>query len=528
MPDRYLKRFVAFAFSAADVLVETDLTGVIAFSAGAVSACKSLSMTPGESRLEDAFEGVSRRVIRTLLETAPEEGRSGPVRVWCEDRAVDLSLWRMRHSQTVQWAIRFAKNSEHDTLPRFPGKARSVLEDARARGDALDLAMVWLDGTNEIRAALGDVQADRFFASLIEIAGMHAEDGAAGSLAENGDLVGLIPADAESLEKLQRELNELARTKGFEHVRSQSRVLATADIPLDDALSVFVEAANRFQETGIPPGENLFAHYVEKACRIVEARSKAVLLTVRKKMFEPYAQPIVDAKTGEAIEYELLVRLPGGQSFAPALILAEQVGLTEELDLAMTRTALDFLKVSPDRPDLSVNLSGASLNTYGFGDHLRALLKDTPIAPRRLCFEITETVAIKDFDRVRAVTEGLRKLGHPVALDDFGAGAAGVEYLIRIPADRVKLDGALLPKTTPSEWERLLFRQLATLAHGLDATIVAEHVEHRWQALMLEQSGIDRLQGYLFGAPEPLSELALRHAPRQRRSSGDDALRETG
>ncbi|MGX6646740.1 EAL domain-containing protein [Maricaulaceae bacterium MS644] len=524
MPDAALKRFVAFAFSAADILIETDLDGRVSFSAGATSTFKTLASGRENLRLETCFATVSQRVIRTFIETAPEEGRAGPVRVWCEDRPIDLSLWRMKGAGSLQWTLRLVKDEALVGQCAFPMSAREVLDDALLGGRSLDLALVWLDGGADIRSTLGDREADQFFTSLTEIAKLHAKDNAAGRIPGSGDLIGLVPADDDALDQLEAEIDEIAKAGGLERVSARTRRMPTGEGSVEDALEIFMEAATRFDETGVPPQYDLLAAAVEKAHRIAQARTDAVTLTVRKKLFEPHVQPIADAKTLDTVDYEMLIRLPGGRSFVPGLMVAEKAGLTEDLDLAMTKAALDFLKVCPDRPDLSVNLSGASIVTDGFGARLKTLLDTARIGPSRLCFEITETHAIKDFERARAVTEGLRKLGHTIALDDFGSGSAGLEYLLKLPVDRVKIDGALMPRTNPGEWERQRFQHLAGFAKGVNAQLVAEFVEHRWQALLLADAGFDLLQGHLIGKAEPLSDLARRHPPRTRREMATEAF----
>ena len=520
MPDKALERFVAFAFSAADILIETDLDGRIVFSAGALSSVKTLASAPAGWALAEFFEPVSRGLIRALAQNAPDEGRAGPVSVWCEDRAFDLSLWRMEGSDSLQWALRPSRNERRSDVEPFAAHARNVLKHAQANGDALSLSMIWLDGAERIRPALGDREADQFFESLNEIALMHAQDGAAGRIEGAGEILGLVAGETDWQARLEAEIDEIAGDLGLERVSARTASLPATDGPIDTMIEVFLEAATRFHDTGIAPDDATLAANVEKALRIAEARTRAVTLTVRNKLFEPYVQPLADSETLDPCEYEILVRLPGGRSFFPGLIVAEQSGIVQDIDLAMCEAALQFLNACPERPSLSLNMSAASLLSEGFSDRLAALLTTTRIDPGRLCFEITETRAISDFEAAQAVTEGLRRRGHPLALDDFGSGAAGVEYLMRLPVDRMKIDGALVPTRTPTEWERGVFKSMAGMAKDLGVTVVAERVEHRWQAVMLAQAGIDLLQGYLFGEPEPLSDLASRHSPVGRRTDG--------
>ena len=518
MPDRALKRFVAFAFSAADILVETDLQGRISFTAGALRTVQTLSSLGPSAEFASVFEPGSRQVVRTMLQTAPDEGRAGPRVVRCEGAPFELSLWRMKGAPLVQWAMRPARQAPGETEPSFFDQTRSALEQARLSGGEAALAMIWLEGCDQVRAALGDAHADQFFASLTEIASMHAVNGAAAEIPGLENVIGLVPKDVGELEQIEREIDEIARAEGLERVSARSAATPAASDDFETLIEVFVEAATSLQ--GGKPGfdPKALALHVQKAMRIAEARTKAVTVTVRNKMFEPYAQAIVDARTREPVEHELLVRLPGGRSFNPGLLLAEQVGVTPDLDLAMVDTALKFLAACPDRPALSVNLSGASLAAEGFRDRLAAVVGDREIDQSRLCFEITETYEIKNFERARLITDMLRQRGFNVALDDFGAGGAGLEYLLRLEVDRVKLDGGLTPRTNPSDWERRIFAGVTQFAQSMGVSLVAERVEQSWQALILESAGVDMLQGYLFAKPEPLSDLAQRHPPRMRRA----------
>lgn len=267
MADSALKRFIAFAFSAADILVETDLDGHVSFSAGATSTFKMLGSGEKNLKLETCFATVSQRVVRTFIETAPDEGRAGPVRVWCEDRPIDLSLWRMKGAASLQWTLRLVKDAAPAGPGAFPASAREVLDDARLGGRALDLAMVWLDG-GDIRSTMGDREADQFFTSLTEIARLHAQDSAAGLIPGAGDLIGLVPAHAGALDLLEAEIDEIARAEGLERVSARTRGMPTGEGSVEDALEIFMEAATRFHETGVPPQHDLLAAAVEKAHRI--------------------------------------------------------------------------------------------------------------------------------------------------------------------------------------------------------------------------------------------------------------------
>ena len=90
---------------------------------------------------------------------------------------------------------------------------------------------------------------------------------------------------------------------------------------------------------------------------------------------------------------------------------------------------------------IAVNVSGRSLQKDSFIEELLALLVSAPDVHRKLMFEVTESSQIKDLEGTNAVLRKLRKMGHAVCLDDFGAGAAGYQYLRAFECDYVKIDG---------------------------------------------------------------------------------------
>ncbi|XBQ17664.1 MAG: EAL domain-containing protein [Oceanicaulis sp.] len=520
-----MTRFVAFSFSTADILIETDLEGVIGFHAGATSRFEGLATVTSGSTLADCFGPAGRSIIATVLNAPPNQGRAGPFPIQSGDARGELSAWRMKDAPSIQWAIRLKKDKQGAAASggEFAEAAGRAIEKARAAGRSVDLALVWLDNAEEVRDVLSDREADGFFESLQQLARLHAFEDVRTEISET--VVGLLPAEPGALKQLEADIDALARAEGFERVSAASRSLKTEGLEPEQAVEVFLEAAAGFDPDDIDPAfDDPYAAVAERARRLSEARKLAVKLSIHNRIFEPYVQPLVDPKAGAPAQYEMLCRLPGGRSFAPGLLLAEQSEATIDLDLAMCEAAIEFLEASPDRPGLHVNLSPRSLGAPGFFDMLNAKLRATKIAPERLVFEITETAEIQNFELVRSITDRLRSMGYRIAIDDFGSGAAGMAYLFKLPVDMIKLDGGLVPQSNPTEWEREMFREMARFAHGLGSQVVAERVEHRWQALVFEQAGFDLLQGFLYGKPFPLAELGERFKPRAVRQGAIEAF----
>ena len=149
------------------------------------------------------------------------------------------------------------------------------------------------------------------------------------------------------------------------------------------------------------------------------------------------------------IDLEVLCRLrdDDGNLIAPIdfLEIANQAGLSAQLDRQIITAVFAWFKRRPDALALTrkcaINLASATLSDPEFVPFVRALTLEHAIAPGKFCFEITESNAIDDIDRSRAIVQQLRSEGFRVSIDDFGTGFATYSYLKRYQVDEIKIDG---------------------------------------------------------------------------------------
>lgn len=155
--------------------------------------------------------------------------------------------------------------------------------------------------------------------------------------------------------------------------------------------------------------------------------------------------------------------------------------------------------------DYAINLSGASLNDDRFLDFLADALQRTPASARALCFEITETVAVSNFGRVREVMQHLRQFGCRFALDDFGSGMSSFSYLKNLPVDYLKIDGALVRNIVEDRADFAMVEAINRVGAVLGLKTIAEFVESTSTLERLRNIGVDYAQGYVIHRPEPLA-----------------------
>lgn len=216
-------------------------------------------------------------------------------------------------------------------------------------------------------------------------------------------------------------------------------------------------------------------------------------------------QPIVDAKTSEAIAHECLVRIarPEGQIIAAGdfVPVAEQLGLVRQLDRRVLELTVAAL-MKHRGACLSLNVSGMTASDRptleAFVSYLEA---HADVAPR-LIVELTETAALIDIEESMRFVSRARALGAKVAIDDFGAGYTSFRNLQSLKVDMVKVDGSFVKGLADSRDNQIFVRTLVDLAKNFNLATVAEWVAEAREADILRAFGVDYLQGFYFGKPE--------------------------
>ncbi|SKA17719.1 bifunctional diguanylate cyclase/phosphodiesterase [Novilysobacter spongiicola] len=226
----------------------------------------------------------------------------------------------------------------------------------------------------------------------------------------------------------------------------------------------------------------------------------------------------LNGKPGQAPYVELLLRLrdedghlvlPG--AFMPA---AERYGLMPMIDRWVIETALsNFDNLHPSGaalPLATINLSGASIEDASLADRILELLAEHRVDPRRVCFEITETVAVRNFSQVRSFIGRLREAGCRLALDDFGAGMSSFGYLKNLQVDIIKIDGSFIHDMLGDPMSLAIVRAVADIGHQRGLQVVAEWVSSEEIRQALVEIGVDYAQGFFLHRPEPVPFLRER------------------
>jgi predicted signal transduction protein with EAL and GGDEF domain len=239
---------------------------------------------------------------------------------------------------------------------------------------------------------------------------------------------------------------------------------------------------------------------------------------IRTEAIHAVFQPIVDLPTGRVLKAEALARWthPTRGPVSPAVFipLAEEMGLIEALGGVMLRQGCRQLRRWQDMGDpvvgVTVNVSGRQVDHGTLVAAVRDALEESGADPRGLTLELTESVAMREPERLLQVLAELAALGVGLAIDDFGTGYSSLSYLQRFPVDVLKIDKSFvdgLGGARPDAHAEALVRTIVNVAASLGLRTVAEGVETAGQRDALQALGCQMAQGYLFGRPGPAAAI---------------------
>jgi EAL domain-containing protein (putative c-di-GMP-specific phosphodiesterase class I) len=211
-------------------------------------------------------------------------------------------------------------------------------------------------------------------------------------------------------------------------------------------------------------------------------------------------QPIVECDTERVVAYEALVRSDEPTlSSAPGLLdAAQRIGRAEELGRVIRARVAAAAGHAPMDALLCVNIGAAELADEELYDPKSPLSR----IAHRVVLEITERMTFDRVDRLSARRYRLGELGYRIAIDDLGAGYAGLATFSRLEPELVKLDVSLVRDVDKRPRKLRLIEGMTALCSRLKMRVVAEGVETRAELEALAHAGVDLCQGHLFGHPE--------------------------
>lgn len=234
-------------------------------------------------------------------------------------------------------------------------------------------------------------------------------------------------------------------------------------------------------------------------------------------------QPIVDLSAGRVIGAEALIRWnhPRLGQVPPSrfMPIAESLGLSDPLGIWMLERACHAVRNWRNggltHMKVSVNLSACQLFDEALPAKIQRVLERHGVPATALELELTETAAMADLGRTRALFSAMHGIGIAIAIDDFGAGYSSLSYLKKLRFDKLKIDREFITDIERRRDSQAICKALIELGRGLDLAVLAEGVETEAEAAMLHTLGCTLFQGYHFSRPvdeHAMAALARRTA----------------
>jgi len=221
-------------------------------------------------------------------------------------------------------------------------------------------------------------------------------------------------------------------------------------------------------------------------------------------------QPIVAVVAGQTSHYEVLVRMreANGKLIPPGKFIpvAEQFGFIQRVDRQVLTKAIRYLAELPAefaQTAFSINLSGMSVGSREMYECIESEVRESGIDPARITFEITETAACEQLSSAMEFIQKIRQLGCRISLDDFGVGFSSFSYLKHLRADILKIDGSFIRDIHNNNADQLFVKALVDVARGMGMRTIAEFVENEQVFDRVRSLGVDYVQGYYLGKPQP-------------------------
>ncbi len=506
-------QLLGLAFAGADLVFEVDAVGKVTFALGAVEQLTGRATDDFiGSNWSELVGAADTDLLATLLEGLGAGERQGPLRVALAGRPPkrlvrhgSLSVFKLpQRAGQVSCALSLGAPAAIDQISRgadgllakesFTQTVAILLGEAERAGLPVRLDLVELGGLGQavsgMDAATAEMTRRRVAATLRaeSYAGVGASEVAA-------DRFALVRPAAASSDRLSERLKQAT---GGQIVATTAELALEAGSPAQN-LRAMRYALDRYIEDGPAGVQAGFSATIERTVRDT-ARFKAMLASGD---FHLAYQPVVSLDGRHLHHFEALARFDPNSSPADTIRLAEELDLIADFDLAVSRCVAKALFAGGADLKIAVNVSAASLMRPGFLEALTEVTAFDPSLRPRLLLEITETQQISDLSDANLKIAALRAQGHVVCIDDFGAGAASLDYLRFLEVDIVKIDGRYIQALDSGPRDLVVLKHVVALCRDLGVTTIAEMVETGQTARLAQELGVDLGQGWHFGKPLP-------------------------
>ena len=439
-------------------------------------------------------------------------------------------------TELIGMARQLSYQATHDDMTglinrrEFEDRLESALQQAKETNISHAIAYLDLDQFKVVNDTCGHAAGDELLKQLGNELQYRMRDN--DTLARlGGDEFGILLTDIEPRQAIRRieELHhsigkfrfewedkvfEVGACIGLVSITSESGTLADVMSAADSACFVAKDS-----------GRNRVHVYKVDDREIAKRQNEMQWLQKITRAFEEqrfmlYYQPIkpLSEHAKEAgMHCEFLLRMldENGNPVLPTgfIAAAERYQLMKTIDRWVVDAVLEALANDDLTGELNfatcaINLSGQSFSDDSFLQYVIEKIQDSPVDPKRLCFEITETAAIANINHAMRFINSLKEIGCKFSLDDFGRGLSSFGYLKDLPVDYLKIDGSFVRDLAHDPIDYAMVEAINQIGHVMDIATIAEYVQTNAALELLSGLGVDFVQGSIIAEPKPIIPIS--------------------
>ncbi|MEX6504435.1 EAL domain-containing protein [Pseudomonas zhanjiangensis] len=434
-------------------------------------------------------------------------------------------------SEQKRFESQLAYNASHDVLTGLPN--RSLLTDRLNQGyqisqrynRSLAVMFIDLDGFKPINDSLGHEVGDKILIQVAQRLSQQVRPGDTVARLGGDEFIVILPDLAHEEDVVlvaDRIIDSIATPYGVDNV--ELHITASIGISLSSSNmqigrpDQLILQADLAMQIAKKQGRNNYQWYTRDLEQKVGERVNLRIQlqkAIETEAMNLHYQPQFDGLSGRVVGYEALLRWQhpelGHISPLQFIPLAEDTGqiipLSEWVLKTACRDARSLLDQGFKGALMAVNISPVQFQRSNFVERVRTILEQTGLPAEMLELEITETVLVDNPERAVDTIQRLKQLGVCLAIDDFGTGFSSLNYLKRLPIDKVKIDRSFVQDIISNQHDAAISQGIISMAHHLKLKVIAEGVETEAQFSFLKKSRCEEFQGYFFAKPMPLEQL---------------------